>query len=104
MTKTIKKISESNQLISIVFVFLLVMFFVTSGLRVYFTGASVSDAVENRKNFDKIAELEHQKVDLEKKYMELVSKFDINYAYENGFVDQSKGIAFVTRSATIAQR
>ena len=104
MTKTIKKISESNQLIPLVFVFLLVIFFVTSGLRVYFVGASVSDAVENRKNFDKITKLEHQKVDLEKKYMELASTFDVKYAYEKGFVDQSKSIAFVLRATSIAQR
>jgi len=104
MTKTIKKISESNNLTSLVFVFLLAVFFLTSGLRVYFVSASVADAVENKKNFDKITEIERQKVELEKKYMELASKLDINYAYENGFADQSKGIAFVARSTSIAQR
>jgi len=104
MTRTIKKISESNNITSLVFVFLMVMLFITSGLRVYFVSVSVASTVENKNNFDKITELERQKVDLEKKYMELASKFDINYAYENGFVDQSKGIAFVARSASIAQR
>lgn len=104
MTKTIKKISESSNITYLVFVFLMVMFFATSGLRIYFVSASVADAMENENNFEKITQLERQKVDLEKKYMELASKLDINYAYENGFVDQSKSIAFVARSASIAQR
>lgn len=104
MTKTIKKISESSRLVSFVFVFLLIMFFTASGLKIYFMGSSVAGAVENKKNLDKITELERQKVSLEKKYMELTAKFDIKYAYENGFVDQSKSIAFATRSVSIAQR
>lgn len=104
MTKPIKKILESNKLGLFVFVSLLIMFFTVSGLRVYFTGSSIANAVENKKNFDKITELERQKVSLEKKYIEIASKFDINYAYENGFVDQSKSIAFAVRSVSIAQR
>ena len=42
------------------------------------------------KNLDKIEKFERQKVELEKKYMDMASKFDLNYAYENGFIDQSK--------------
>lgn len=76
----------------------------TSGLYVCFTGSSVSNAVESYKDLDKIAEFERQKVEMEKKYVELASKFDINYAYENGFIDQSKNIAFVSRSNSFAQR
>ncbi len=104
MTKPIKKILESNRLGSFIFTFLLVAFFVSSGFRVYFTGSAITSAVENKKNSEKITELNRQKVSLEKKYMEVASKFDINYAYENGFVDQSKNIAFAIRSVSIAQR
>ncbi|KKT20360.1 MAG: hypothetical protein UW04_C0032G0013, partial [Parcubacteria group bacterium GW2011_GWB1_43_8] len=64
----------------------------------------VSVAVESRKNLDKIAEFESRKVELEKKYMDLASKFDLNYAYENGFIDQSKNIAFISRPKSLAQR
>ena len=103
MTKTIKNLSETS-LKPAVFGLLLAGIFLTAGLYVYFMGLSVSVAVESRKNLDKIAELERQKVELEKNYMELASKFDINYAYENGFVDQSKNIAFISRSKPIAQR
>ena len=67
-------------------------------------GSSVSIAVESRKNLDKIEKFERQKVELEKKYMDMASKFDLNYAYENGFIDQSKNIAFVSRSKSLAQR
>ena len=103
MTKAVKNLSETS-LKPAVFGLLMVGIFLTAGLYVYFMGSSVSVAVESRKNLDKIAELERQKVELEKNYMGLASKFDLNYAYENGFVDQSKNIAFVSRSKSFAQR
>src|SRR3989338_2360556 len=104
MTKTIKNLSAESRLRPAVFGVLLFAIFSVSGLYICFMGSSVSVAVESRKNIDKIAELERQKVELEKKYMDLASKFDINYAYENGFIDQSKNIAFVSRSKSFAQR
>ena len=104
MTKAIKNLSEASRFKSAVFALLLMAVFLTSGLYVCFMGSFVSAAMESRKNLDKIAEFESQKVELEKKYMELASKFDINYAYENGFIDQSKNIAFISRSNSLAQR
>ena len=104
MTKAIKNLSEASRFRPAVFVLLLIAIFLTSGLYICFMGSSVSAAMESRKNLDKIAEFESQKVELEKKYMELASKFDLNYAYENGFIDQSKNIAFVSRSKSFAQR
>lgn len=104
MTKAIKNLSEASRFRPAVFGLLLLGIFLTSGLYVCFMGSSVSVAVESRKNLDKIAEFERQKVELEKKYMEMASKFDLNYAYENGFIDQSKNIAFVSRSKSLAQR
>ena len=103
MTKAIKNLSEKS-LKPAVFGLLLAAVFLTAGLYIYFMGSSVSVAVESRKNLDKIAELERQKVELEKNYMDLAAKFDLNYAYENGFIDQSKNIAFVSRSKSFAQR
>ena len=103
MTKAIKNLSEKS-LKPAVFGLLLAAVFLTAGLYIYFMGSSVSVAVESRKNLDKIAELERQKVELEKNYMDLASKFDLNYAYENGFIDQSKNIAFISRSKSFAQR
>ena len=104
MTKTIKNLSETSRFKPAVFGLLLMAIFLTAGLYVYFMGSSVSVAVESRKNLDKIAEFESQKVELEKKYMDLASKFDLNYAYENGFIDQSKNIAFISRPKSLAQR
>ena len=104
MTKAIKNLSSENRFKPVIFGFLLMAVFLTSGLYVYFIGMSVSGAVESRKNLDKIAKFERQKVELEKEYMELASKFDLNYAYENGFIDQSKNIAYVSRSDSFAQR
>ena len=103
MTKAIKNLSEKS-LKPAVFGLLLVAVFLTAGLYIYFMGSSVSVAVESRKNLDKIAEFESQKVELEKKYMDLASKLDLNYAYENGFIDQSKNIAFISRPKSLAQR
>ena len=103
MTKAIKNLSETS-LKPAVFGLLFMAVFLTAGLYVYFMGSSVSVAVESRKNLDKIAEFESQKVELEKKYMDLASKFDLNYAYENGFIDQSKNIAFISRPKSLAQR
>jgi len=103
MTKTIKNLSETS-LKPAFFGLLLATIFLTAGLYVYFMGSSVSAAVESRKNLDKIAEFESRKVELEKKYMDLASKFDLNYAYENGFIDQSKNIAFISRPKSLAQR
>ena len=104
MTKAIKKFIRREPIQTGFFSLLLVAIFLTSGLYVWFMGASVSVAMESRKNLDKIAQSESQKVKLEKKYMELASKFDLNYAYENGFIDQSKNIAFISRSKSLAQR
>ena len=103
MTKAIKNLSEKS-LKPAVFGLLLAAVFLTAGLYIYFMGSSVSVAVESRKNLDKIAELERQKVELEENYMDLAAKFDLNYAYENGFIDQSKNIAFISRSKSFAQR
>lgn len=104
MTRAIKNLSEASRLKPAVFGLLLTVIFLTSGFYVWFMGSSVSATVESRKNLDKIAQFERQKVELEQKYMELASKFDLNYAYENGFIDQSKNIAFVSRSKSLAQR
>lgn len=104
MTKAIKNLSDSNRFKPALFGLLLAAIFLTSGLYVCFMGSSVFLAMESRKNLDKIAEFERQKVELEKKYMNMASKFDLNYAYENGFIDQSKNIAFVSRSKSFAQR
>ena len=103
MTKAIKNLSEKS-LKPAVFGLLLAAVFLTAGLYIYLMGWCVSVAVESRKNLDKIAELERQKVELEKNYMDLAAKFDLNYAYENGFIDQSKNIAFISRSKSFAQR
>ena len=103
MTKAIKNLSEKS-LKPAVFGLLLLAVFLTAGLYIYFMGSSVSVAVESRKNLDKIAEFESRKVELEKKYMDLASKLDLNYAYENGFIDQSKNIAFISRPKSLAQR
>ena len=104
MTKAMKNLSEASQFKPAVFGLLLMAIFLTSGLYICFMGSSVSIAVESRKNLDKIEKFERQKVELEKKYMDMASKFDLNYAYENGFIDQSKNIAFVSRSKSLAQR
>ena len=104
MTKAIKNLSDASRLRPAVFGLLIAGIFLASGLYIYFMGLSVSVAVESRKNIDKIAGLERQKVELEKNYIDLVSKFDLNYVYENGFIDQSKNIAFVYRSKSFAQR
>lgn len=104
MTKAIKNLSDASRFKPAVFGLLLLAIFLTSGLYVCFMGSSVSLAVESRKNLDKISESERQKVELEKKYVEMASKFDLNYAYENGFIDQSKNIAFVSRPKSLAQR
>src|SRR3989338_11229423 len=104
MTKTIKNLPNASRLRPAFFGALIAGIFLVSSLYIYFMGSSVSVAVESRKNLDKIAELERQKVELEKNYMELASKFDLNYAYENGFVDQSKNIAFISRFKPLAQR
>lgn len=104
MTKTIKNLSEASRFRPAVFGLLFSAIFLISGLYICFMGSSVSVAVESRENLDKIHEFERQKVELEKKYMEMASKFDLNYAYENGFIDQSKNIAFVSRSKSLAQR
>src|SRR3989344_8745306 len=101
MTKTIKNLSETG-LKPAFFGLRLATICLTAGLYVYFMGSSVSAAVESRKNLDKIAEFESRKVELEKKYMDLASKFDLNYAYENGFIDQSKNIAFISRPKSLA--
>ena len=104
MTKAMKNLSETSRFKPAVFGLLLMAIFLTSGLYICFMGSSVSIAVESRKNLDKIEKFERQKVELEKKYMDMASKFDLNYAYENGFIDQSKNIAFVSRSKSLAQR
>jgi len=83
MTKAIKNLSEKS-LKPAVFGLLLMAVFLTAGLYIYFMGSSVSVAVESRKNLDKIAELERQKVELEKNYMELLNgnRANINYGFK----------------------
>lgn len=104
MTQTIKKLSMTNRLKPIILgAFFAVMFF-AAGWHVYLVGDSISSAIDSQNNIKKITSLERQKTELESHYMNLTAKFDLNYALENDFTDQSKKIIYVSRSDVVVQR
>lgn len=104
MTQTIKKLSRANRLKPVILgAFFAVMFFAV-GWRVYLVGGSISSAIDSQNNIKKTISLERQKTELESRYMNLTAKFDLNYALENDFTDQSKKIIYVSRSGVLVQR
>lgn len=77
---------------------------ICAGFYMYFVGSTVAGAIENEKNIDIISQAEHEKVELEKEYMNLVNKFDLEYALDVGFADQSRNTVYLSRYEAVAQR
>lgn len=104
MTQTIKKLSTANRLKPVILGAFFAVMFLAAGWRVYLIGDSISSAIDSQNNIKKMTSLERQKTELESRYMNLTAKFDINYALENNFTDQSKKIIYVSRSGVLVQR
>lgn len=104
MTKTIKNLSAGRRLKPVVFVFLVVVIFLMAGWHIYSIGQNISSVVGIRDGMKKISLLERQKTEMDKQYISLISRLDLNYAIENGFEDQSKKVIYVSRFDALAQR
>ncbi|RJQ30599.1 hypothetical protein C4572_04015 [Candidatus Parcubacteria bacterium] len=104
MTQAIKNLSLSDRLKPAVFNALVAIFFVVVAMYVYFVGISVFWAAEDQRNLKKISQIDLQKIELEKRYLDLVSRFDAGYAAENGFIDQAKEVIYVSRADAFARR
>lgn len=104
MTQAIKNLSLSERIKPFIFNGLVGALFIFIALYVYFIGASVSAAAENQRNLKTISQIELQKVELEKKYLDMASKFDVDYAAENGFVEEAKEVIYVSRTDSFARR
>lgn len=103
MTQAIKNLSTSEGARPIIFRSLLAAVFLMAGIYVYFISLAVSNSAQSGKISQKIAEIEHQKIELEKKYIKLAGKLDVDYAYTAGF-QQPKEVAYVARYDAFAQR
>lgn len=103
MTQAIKNLSNSENICPTALKSLLVAIFFATGIYVYFVGSAVSGAVQSEKTVRKIAEFGAQRIELEKRYMELTEKIDGDYAYSVGF-RHAEETAYATRHSAFAQR
>ena len=104
MTKTIKNISQSHYFRPLIFKMLVLALVFSASFYIYFVSSAVSGVIDADKEFKAIARMEHKRVELEKKYMEIASKLDIDYVVNNGYVEQPKDAVYAVRYDTVAQR
>lgn len=104
MTKNIKKISKSEKTKPIFFRLFLIAVFFLSVLYIYFVAITITKAVDSEQKLKTISRQEERNMELEREYMGLIGKLDIDYASANGFVEQNEKIVYVARYNSITQR
>lgn len=104
MTKAIKKISESGKTGPTAFKLLLSVFFLLLVFHGFFIAATIANAVDSEKKLKNISYREYRNTELEKEYINLMEKLDMDYARTNGFVEKNGKIVYITRYNYITQR
>lgn len=104
MTKTIKKISKSEKTKPILFRLLLGAVFSLSILYICFITVTITRAVDSEQKLKTISRQGEQNTELEKKYISLIGKLDMDYARANGFIDQGEKIIYIARYDSITRR
>lgn len=104
MTQVIKNLSSGERFKQAAFKAVILSLAALAVFYVYFLGTAVSQTMEGEKMLKKISEMEQQKIETEKKYIELINRFDLEFAKEKGFVEQEAEMAFADNRDFFANR
>ena len=102
MTRIIEKV-EKEETRRKLFGLLIFSFILMIALYVYFMSVTVIKAIERKNNIMLIQNLNSDNQLLEESYFTILNKFNKDYAYSLGFIDQ-KNTEFVFKSRTVAKR
>lgn len=105
MTRLIKKISspkteQTQRKIFGLFAFSIIFMI---GFYLYSINIAITETVNRKNNLESIRIMESKYQKVEESYFVFLNKFDIDYTYSLGFVDQNK-IDFVFRPSAFAKR
>lgn len=104
MTKVINKISKSEKIRPVAFKLFLSAVFSLSVFYIYFVAVIIIKTVDSEQRIKTISRKEEQNTELERKYIGLVGKLDMDYAHANSLVDHGGKISYVTRYNSITRR
>ncbi len=102
MTRIIEKV-EKEETRRKLFGLLIFSFILMIALYVYFMSVTVIKAIERKNNIMLIQNLNSDNQLLEESYFTILNKFNKDYAYSLGFIDQ-KNTEFVFKSRPVAKR
>lgn len=98
--KTMKRKSIKPILVKVVFGGALCLV----ALYVVLISSVVFSATESEKNLKKISAIEYQNIELEKEYLALTGKLDMDYARELGFVNKKAKIVYAAAGQSLSIR
>lgn len=70
---------------------------------IYCVSVMVMETANRNQNFQNLQIVERNYQGLEKKYLALISKFNLDYAYSLGFVASNNSLAYISRQTSVAQ-
>jgi len=98
MTKVLKE--KFNDIV-LVRLFLIAIFAI-SCLYIYFLSGTIRAVVETKNNSKEIQAISQKYQKLENQYFNLLSKINIDYAHQIGFVDQPQEVDYIIRQTAVA--
>ncbi len=75
----------------------------TGIIYIYGVSAIMMQTVGRNDNLQKLQAVEQEYRELEKDYLSLISKFNLDYAHSLGFISNGNATAFIARETPVAQ-
>jgi hypothetical protein len=100
MVNYIKNRAEKHQ--KGLFASFLCVIILVGAFYIYCVGAIVIETANRNQNFQNLQVEQKEYQELEKKYLDLISKFNLDYAYSLGFVGENP-LVYVSRQIPVAQ-
>ncbi len=70
---------------------------------IYCISSIVMATVNRDHNFQNLQSIQREYQELEKQYLVLLSKFNLDYVYSLGFVNSGNALTFISRQTAVAQ-
>ncbi|TSD02504.1 MAG: hypothetical protein Athens071424_26 [Parcubacteria group bacterium Athens0714_24] len=88
----------------LIFRILLTCIISTAGLYLYFVNSAVFSVVETNKNQKTLQTINNESQKLENQYLNIIGRFDADYAKTLGFYEQKGNIDYVIRQDVVAKK
>lgn len=102
MVDYIKNEALGKHQVALVGMFLLCIILL-GAIYIYFISSIVMATVARDHNIQNLQSVQREYQELEKQYLFLLSKFNLDYAYSLGFVNSGSALTFVSRQTAVAQ-